>query len=909
MKKQDGVRRAEVPAAGMILMLLGLLQLSFFSGSELIAAEAGLFPFKAQTITARPKPEVAGAHGFIRVEGDQFVNDAGPIRFWGVNLCMKANFPEKEEAVATAKRMADFGINIVRLHHMDLREIWGKNYPHQTELDPDQMARLDWLIYQFKLNGIYVNINLHVSKKMREEDGFTDYDNRPNHDKGIDNYEPRLIKLQKKYAKDLLTHVNPYTKTSYLNEPAVAMIEINNENSVVASYLWWALDKQCPEVYAQPLKNFWNQWIKKKYGSSEQLRKAWKRISYPIGSEMLADGSFGGSKPDSRWQCALNGGGEGDLTISEGALLFNVKKNGINGWEPQIYYRPIEIKKDLPYTITFRAKADREGQQAELSIYPSDNIMQERFTLTKDWKEYSFVMQGVKDIPQARIGFTWVKPGKYWFDDLSVKSGGTIGLPNDESIEKGNIHLIKRTKNNQNMEEMRSDFVNFLIDLEDGYWQEMFRYVKDDLKARPPVTGTQLHYGTAGSQGKLDYVDIHSYWNHPSFPEGSWDGNNWYVMNDPLVNVLGTAGSLAKVGATRVVGRPYTVSEYNHPYPNFYGVEGFPMIAALAGFQDWSGIFTFGWSHTVENHNSAGFFDIQGNPAILVHFPACYNMFVRGDVQSGLPLAKYDHSASIVDITDQAEREAFALSANGQGDAKNNLLEAPLSGVFRKYSGIRLTDLKIKENRTAKLHSLDNEKYMKEVREKIDSSESSTGELLWNAKTENKGYFIVDTDQSKVFSGFVNGRTFTFKGGMKLIPGKSLLDWMTITATEIDSNHWLIAATGLIRNTNSKIRVYKKEDQKLKIADLSDTPTEKLKDLLGENITYCRTAGGGPVLVEGISAKFILPLPYDVNIFLCPLDENGKIMKKIPAKRLNSENVEIEIGPQYKTLWYEVILE
>ena len=35
----------------------------------------------------------AGKHGFVRVEGGNFVTDAGPIRFNGTNITGPANFP------------------------------------------------------------------------------------------------------------------------------------------------------------------------------------------------------------------------------------------------------------------------------------------------------------------------------------------------------------------------------------------------------------------------------------------------------------------------------------------------------------------------------------------------------------------------------------------------------------------------------------------------------------------------------------------------------------------------------------------------------------------------------------------------------------------------------------------------
>lgn len=67
----------------------------------------------------------AGKHGFVRVEGGEFVTDAGPIRFNGTNLTGPANFPEHDVADRLAARLARLGVNCVRLHYMDT---WYKNF-------------------------------------------------------------------------------------------------------------------------------------------------------------------------------------------------------------------------------------------------------------------------------------------------------------------------------------------------------------------------------------------------------------------------------------------------------------------------------------------------------------------------------------------------------------------------------------------------------------------------------------------------------------------------------------------------------------------------------------------------------------------------------------------------------------
>ena len=112
------------------------------------------------------------------------------------------------------------------------------------------------------------------------------------------------------------------------------------------------------------------------------------------------------------------------------------------------------------------------------------------------------------------------------------------------------------------------------------------------------VSGTQLSYSPVHVQAGLDYIDAHAYWKHPHFPGRPWDPNNWYVENVAMVNSPG--GTLTSLAARRVAGMAYTVSEYNHPAPNSYAAEGFPMIAALAAHQAWDGMFSFTYSHNTE---------------------------------------------------------------------------------------------------------------------------------------------------------------------------------------------------------------------------------------------------------------------------------------------------------------------
>jgi hypothetical protein len=201
---------------------------------------------------------IAGATGFIRVKDGHFEDGTGArIRFFGTNLTFNSCFPDKETAVLIAGRLKKLGMNVVRFHHMDNQPtpggIWDKT---MKELDKDQLDRLDWLVYQLKIHGIYSNINTHVSRDYPGSN-YPDVEHF-NYGKGIDQFYPPYIEMQKDYARKLLTHKNPYTGTIYAEEPAVAFVEVNNENSLISN--WDLLPRLNPQHKAALLKQ-WNEWL------------------------------------------------------------------------------------------------------------------------------------------------------------------------------------------------------------------------------------------------------------------------------------------------------------------------------------------------------------------------------------------------------------------------------------------------------------------------------------------------------------------------------------------------------------------------------------------------------------------------------------------------------------------------
>ena len=70
-------------------------------------------------------------------------------------------------------------------------------------------------------------------------------------------------------------------------------------------------------------------------------------------------------------------------------------------------------------------------------------------------------------------------------------------------------------------------------------------------------------------------------------------------------------GNDKEFGIPENTRKSYTVSEYNHPFPNQYGAEGQLMLRSYGAFQGWDGVFEYTFNHRNE-------FDLDYNNYISV---------------------------------------------------------------------------------------------------------------------------------------------------------------------------------------------------------------------------------------------------------------------------------------------------
>jgi len=247
-----------------------------------VAAAEDMVPFVIPTtpnpesvlaMEAEPVPVDAGR---VVVRDGHFAVGDERVRIWGVNLCSGACFPEREDAPRIARRMAAAGVNSVRFHHMDSRS-WPNGIldpKDKTTLHPEALRRLDVFLDALARRGIRANLNLHVGRAVGAALGLPTSNTK--YEKIVGIFTPRLIEAQKQYARDLLGRTSTVRKVRYADDPAVAFVEITNEDSL---FMWSAKRdlRTLPDYYAKILRGKFNTWLNERYGSTDALRKAWAK--------------------------------------------------------------------------------------------------------------------------------------------------------------------------------------------------------------------------------------------------------------------------------------------------------------------------------------------------------------------------------------------------------------------------------------------------------------------------------------------------------------------------------------------------------------------------------------------------------------------------------------------------------
>ncbi len=212
--------------------------------------------------------KVAGEAGFVRLapDGRGFVLGNGQaVRFWAVgDTLFEKRTPEEMER--HARFLAKLGVNMVRLHC----DFTPKGRDSKvTDVDEKELDGVFHLVAAMKKQGIYVTLSPYWAHTQAPASwGIEGYANKELW--GLLFFNETLQAGYKAWARAIYTRPNPYTGLALGQDPAVAIIQIHNEDSL----LFWTLDGIAPEQ-KRVLGQKFATWLGKKYGSLDKAQATW----------------------------------------------------------------------------------------------------------------------------------------------------------------------------------------------------------------------------------------------------------------------------------------------------------------------------------------------------------------------------------------------------------------------------------------------------------------------------------------------------------------------------------------------------------------------------------------------------------------------------------------------------------
>lgn len=231
----------------------------------------------------------SGRHGYLKTDGDRFVfEDGTEANFWGTDTSAAEMFRSKEEIDLRLEEIASWGFNLVRLHKYDqpnsaeynIYTMGGGSDHFATK----QIDALCYMIAKMKEMGMYLLLDLKVTGDRNEDLNIRkDVTDANTMWLGYEDGTQRDIH----FLKELLETYNPYTEMTIGEDPTVCMIDFKNENTGTS------VTRSDVAGISDEVRDRFNQWLRGKYGTTEELRKAWNFAGTELlkENESLEDGT------------------------------------------------------------------------------------------------------------------------------------------------------------------------------------------------------------------------------------------------------------------------------------------------------------------------------------------------------------------------------------------------------------------------------------------------------------------------------------------------------------------------------------------------------------------------------------------------------------------------------------------
>jgi len=235
----------------------------------------------------------AGTHGPVQsVDGELIFEDGTPVRFWGVG-----SHPRGTDALneAQARFYRSYGINLVRIHPLqNLIGLWTTDsVSGERVIDPELLDPFDRWFAALKAEGVYMVWSPFWPHWVTPDDGVPSalWDELPTAEEsarrlpphgegardtyGYVSFVEELQAAEWAWIEALLSHENPHTGLRYADDPALAILEVHNEDSIFFHAPLNPLSDGSHPALTARLQQMWMAWLVERYSDDAALLAAW----------------------------------------------------------------------------------------------------------------------------------------------------------------------------------------------------------------------------------------------------------------------------------------------------------------------------------------------------------------------------------------------------------------------------------------------------------------------------------------------------------------------------------------------------------------------------------------------------------------------------------------------------------
>ena len=434
-------------------------------------------------------------------------------------------------------------------------------------------------------------------------------------------------------------------------------------------------------------------------------------------------------------------------------------------------------------------------------------------------------------------------------------------------------------------------WVRFVIDRHIAVFEE-FKSFLTGIGLRAPLSDISCssQFATAVARNRFDYVDNHFYFDHPTFPENAFQMPFEYQNRSSVHTLFKEA---LATGSTRIMGKPFTITEFNFCGPNRYRGENGPVMGGLAGLQEWDGIFRFqfyGYNRKwgikpLEDGGHLGAFSGDNDPMIRLSEPMIHMLYLRGDVRAA-------ERSAVLSVTPEVWKIPQAAGFLRWGTRE----QAAIPACFAEVGLVRRIGMEVVPvNASARPDVWPVQGVLRSGKIALAAAAPENFDPAAGTFVSSTGELFTDRDQGSF-------KVVTPKSEALVVPGKSLAGKRLRVSG--NSTFSTIFAGALDNRPLT-------ESRRILVLHLTDVRASGQRSgMIRDRLRIYNYGKFSPYLALRGSAEISLDVGSG-NFTVNALDINGKVLKQIPVKSLAGGiafAAATDCGPEGRAVFaYEVV--